>query len=135
MGNKQAVDILGFDAVSESEAGFDLAMKATDGTDTGIKFKVLGRHSDPVQAWSKKLWAKIQREESLAKKRGKDIELDVDDLKDQGLQGALVRVVGWSNVSQDFSKELLKTVLTKNPHWIDAITEASNDDSNFTKPA
>jgi hypothetical protein len=135
MGNKQAVDILGFDAVSESEAGFDLAMKSTDGTDTSIKFKVLGKHADAVQAHMKKWFAKLQRDEAMAKKRGKDNEVDIDELRDQNIASAVVRVVGWENVSQDFSKDLLKTVLTKNPHWIDAIVEASNDDSNFTKPA
>jgi hypothetical protein len=129
----KAVDILGFDAVSESEAGIALAMKNTDGTDTGVKFTVLGKHSDVVQVWSKKVFAKMQREESMAKKRGKELDVDIDELRDQTREGAAIRVTGWEGVTQTFDKDLLRQVLTKNPHWIDAILEASNDDALFTK--
>ncbi len=129
------VDILSFDAVKESEAGFDLNMKSTDGTDTSIKFKVLGRHADIVQSFSKKWFAKLQREEIMAKKRGKEVETNIEELKQQSLDSAAIRVIGWENVTQPFTQDLLKQVLVKNPHWVDAILEASNDDANFTKPA
>jgi len=129
------VDILGFDAVKESEVGFDLNMKSTDGTDTGIKFKVLGRHADVVQSFTKKWFAKLQREEIMAKKRGKAVETDIEDLKQQNIDSASVRVIGWENVTQPFTHELIKQVLVKNPHWVEAILEASNEDANFTKPA
>lgn len=130
---KKEIDITAFDAVSESEAGFELAMKGTDGTDTGIKFKVLGRHSDAVQTWGKKLFQKMQREERMAKGRNKEPELDIEELKEQNIESAAIRVIGWVNVKQEFSKDLLKQVLRKNPHFIDQITEASNDDALFTK--
>jgi len=131
----KTVDILGFNAVKDSEQGFILSMKNGDGTDAGIAFNVLGKHANAVQTWSKKVFSKMQREEAMAKKRGKDLEpTDIDELKEQTLEGALVRIIGWENVTQPFDKAILKQALVNNPHWIDQVLEASNDDANFTKP-
>lgn len=130
----KAVDITSFDAVSESEAGFNLPMKGTDGADIGFKLVIIGRHSNAVQTFSKKIFQRMQREESMAKKRGKDPEpMDIEELKQQSIDGALVRVVGWVDVDQEFSKDLLKAALLRNPHWVDQIIEASNNDANFSK--
>jgi hypothetical protein len=42
----KSLDINAFNAVAESEQGFDLMMKATDRTDTGVIFTIIGRYSD-----------------------------------------------------------------------------------------
>lgn len=128
------VDILSFDAVAESEQGFDLPMKGTDGSDIGIKFKVLGRHSNAVQTWVKKQFQRLQREEIRAKRLNKEPDpADMEELKESNIEAACVRVIGWSGVKQEFTKDLLKQVLTKNPHFVDQIIEESNNDANFTK--
>lgn len=128
------VDITAFDAIKESEAGFDVEMKATDGSNTGVIFTVIGRYSEPVQKWSKKIFTEYQREQDLAKRKGKDLPpKSIDELRAQNIEGAVIRVTGWKNVEQKFTPELLKQVLENNPHWVDAIIEESDNAANFTK--
>jgi hypothetical protein len=128
------IDITGFDAVKESEAGYDLELKTTDGvTGTGIVVSVIGKHSDAVMTFNQKRLNKMLRDEQMARRRGKDVELDAEKLREQAREDAAVRVIGWKNVKQEFSKDLLKAALVRNPHWIDQIIEASDDLGNFTK--
>ena len=130
----KSLDINAFNAVAESEQGFDLMMKATDGTDTGVIFTIIGRYSDSVQKWSKKVFAEYQQEINLAKRKGKEPpEKSIDELREQNTEGAMVRVIGWKNVKQEFSHDLLKQVLKNNPHWVDAIIDESDNAANFTK--
>lgn len=128
------IDILSFDAVKDSEQGFDLALKNADGSDSGVVLIILGKHSDKVSAWTKKRFNEYQREAEMAKRRGKEVEpKSLEDLEEFNISGAVVRVTGWKNVSQEFSEDLLKSALKRNPHWIEQIIEASDDAANFTK--
>lgn len=128
------IDITAFDAIKESEQGYDLEMKATDGSNTGVIFTVIGRYSEPVQKWSKKIFSEYQREQDIAKRKGKDLPpKSIDELRAQNIEGAVIRVTGWKNVEQKFTPELLKKVLEQNPHWVDAIIEESDNAANFTK--
>jgi hypothetical protein len=138
MEKKQAalLDITSFDAVKESEEGYDLELKHADGsTDTGVIVTIIGKHSDVVVAAQRLRLNKLVREEQMAKRRGKDVEIDVDKLADQARDDAILRVTGWKNLKQEFSKELLKAALVRNPHWIDQIVSASDDAGNFIKTA
>jgi hypothetical protein len=131
-----ALDITAFDAVAESEVGFDLELKHADGaTGTGVTLIIIGKHSDVVVAWQRARLNKLVRDEQIAKRRGKDVEVDVEKLADQAREDAILRVTGWKNVKQEFSKELLKAALVRNPHWIDQIVSASDDAGNFIKTA
>jgi hypothetical protein len=130
----KTVDILSFNAVKESEQGYDLAMKTTDGQDTGISFTIIGRYSDPVQKWTKRIFAEYQREAEIAKRKNKEPSpKSIDEMREQNIEGAMVRVIGFKNVKQEFSKEVLKEALVNNPHWVDAIIEESDNAANFTK--
>ena len=130
----KTLDITAFNAIAESEQGFEMNMKATDGSETGVIFIIIGRYSDAVQKWSKKVFSEYQMELNLAKRKGKEPpEKTIDELREQNVQGAMVRVIGWKNVKQEFSKELLQQVLANNPHWVDAIIEESDNAANFTK--
>lgn len=129
----QVIDINSFDSVKQAESGFDLNLKNPDGSETGIVLVILGAHSNQVMAYTKQKLNRLIREETMAKRRGKDVETDADKILEQAREDALVRVADWKNVKQEFSKDLLKTALLRNPHWLDQITEASNDAANFTK--
>jgi hypothetical protein len=134
MSNKETtIDINSFDSVKQAESGFDLHLKNPDGTDTGIILEIIGAHSNEVMAHTKQKLNKLIREETMAKRRGKDIETDAEKILESAREDALVRVRGWKNVTQEFSKELLKSALLRNPHWLNQITEASDDAANFTK--
>lgn len=131
----KTLDITKFDAVAESEGGFDLKIKDTDGiTDTGIVLTIIGKHADAVMAWSKKHLNAYIRDNEMAKRRGKEPEIkSIEELREQNLEGTCVRVTGWKNVKQEFSQELLKSALLRNPNWVEQIIEASDDAGNFTK--
>ena len=129
----KGIDILSFNAVAESEQGAKVALKHADGSDVGITLFVLGRHADVVQKFTSKTFHKMQREEALAKKRGKDNILNIEEMREQGLESAVIRVTGWEGVQQSFDVGILRDALKRNPHWQDQVLEASNDDSNFMK--
>jgi hypothetical protein len=129
----QVIDINSFDSVKQAESGYELMLKNTDGTDSGVILEVIGAHSNEVMAFTKSKLNKYIRDEAMAKKRGKEVEMDADKILDQAREDAMVRVRGWKNVKQEFSKDLLKAVLMRNPHWLSQITEASDDAANFTK--
>jgi hypothetical protein len=128
------IDITSFNAIKDSEQGYDLEMKTPDGQDTGIIFTILGKYAEPVQKWSKKVFTEYQRDLDIAKRKGKEPEQkSIDELRAQNIEGAIVRVIGWKNVKQEFSAELLQTVLVNNPHFVDQIVEESDNAGNFTK--
>lgn len=128
------IDILGFDSVADCEAGFDFELKGQDGsTPTGVIVTVIGSHADAVVKWATKTANAAMREQVMASRRGKPVEVrQIEDLREQNLDGAAVRVVGWKNVAQDFDRELLKQALRRNPHWIEQIVRESDDLGNFT---
>jgi hypothetical protein len=131
---QKTIDITAFNAVKESEQGYDLSMKTTDGQDTGVIFTIIGRYSDPVQKWTKRIFSEYQRDAEIAKRKGKEpAAKSIDELREQNIEGAMVRVTGWKNVKQEFSKDVLRQALENNPHWVDAIIEESDNAANFTK--
>jgi hypothetical protein len=127
------IDITAFDSMKDSEAGYDLELKQPDGmTGTGVVVTVIGRHSDVVMTFNRKRLNKALRDQQIAEKRGKPIELSAEKLRDEAIEDAALRVTGWKNVKQPYTPQLLKAALVRNPHWIDQILEASNDLGNFT---
>lgn len=130
----QAIDITTFDAVSESEEGYEFELKAKDEiTGTGVFLTIVGKHADVVTKWVSKLVNTSLREQNMAQRKGKQVEAkSLEELREQNLEGAVLRVTGWRNVSQPFSKELLTTVLKRNPHFIDQIIAESDNLGNFT---
>lgn len=131
----QAVDITEFDAVTDSENGYEFELKAVDGvTGTGVFVTVQGKHSDEVTKWTASIINKMQREAQIAARKGKTVEpKSMDEMKEQNIEGAALRVTGWENVKQPFSRDLLKTALKRNPHWVEQIIEESDNLGNFTK--
>jgi len=128
------VSILSFDAVKDSSNAIDVDMKSPDGESLGVTFKVIGKNADEVQALQRKMMRKRQSEEFMAQRKGKPLEpTPIEELEEQGLELAAVRVIGWEGVNEPFDKNLLKQVLKRNPHWVEQIVEESNADANFTR--
>lgn len=130
-------DILGFDAVTPCETALELMMLQPDGiTETGVKLLILGGNADKVKSFGKKFQKKIGLGFEMAKKKGKEIEFNselIDSIEDRSIDGAANRAVGWVGVKQEFNEDLLKQVLTKNPHWCNQIVDFSENIGNFTK--
>lgn len=135
MNQSQTIDITAFDAVAESEAGYEFELKGKDGiTGTGVILQIIGKHADVVNKWLTKIVNAQIREQQMAQRKGKTVDAkSFDDIKDQNLEGAALRVTGWRNVAQPFTKELLIATLKRNPHFVDQIVEESDNLGNFTK--
>lgn len=128
-----AIDITVFDSVTACGNGHEFELLGTDGvTGTGIKLTVIGKHSEPVTKWISKVVSQSMREQNMAARRGKPVEpKSLDELREQNIDGACVRVTGWSGVKQPFAQDLLRTALKRNPHFIDQVVEHSDDLGNF----
>lgn len=129
------IDITAFDAVQDSDNGYEFELKNPDGvTGTGIFLKIVGSNSDAVVGWFSKVINANNIESQMAARKGKTVPpKSVEENKAQNLDLTVTRVVGWRNVAQPFSKTLLTTVLQKNPHWVQQITDESDNLGNFTK--
>lgn len=129
------IDIDAFDAVSESEQGHEFELKEKDGvTGTGVVLVVIGKHADAVTKHAAKIINQAQRDALMAQKSGKPAPMKtLEELREQNIEAASIRVTGWKNVKQPFSADLLKNALRRNPHWIDQIVEASDDLGNFSR--
>lgn len=134
IGTEAPVDITDFDAVANCAEGHKFELKETDGiTGTGIVLTIIGKHADPVNKWVNKIINQSMREQHMAARKGKTSEpKSLDELREQNIDGACVRVIGWSGVKQPFSVDLLKSALKRNPHWVDQIVEESDDLGNFS---
>ena len=128
-------DITSANAIAECEAGYWFHPKQIDGvTDHDFEFCVQGRHSDEVTSWIGKLARQNAKDAQLAARRGKSPEMKtLDELKAQNVDGAVVRLIGWRGVKQEFDRDLARAALKKNPHWVDQITEESENLGNFKK--
>ena len=131
--NTTGIDITEFDAVTACGKGHEFELVGLDGvTGTGIKLTVIGKHSEPVTKWISTVVAKSMREQNMAARRGKPVEpKSMDELREQNIDGACVRVTGWSGVKQPFAQDLLRAALKRNPNWIDQVVEQSDELGNF----
>ena len=130
----EALDITGFDAVAQSEAAHEIELKDVNGEGTGVYVSIVGKHADVIIKWTSKVINQMAREQAIAKKAGKAEPIKtIEELREQNVEGAVIRVVGWRNVKQTFSQDLMKQALRKNPHWVDQIISESDDLGNFTK--
>jgi len=130
-----SIDILTFDAVKACENGFEFQLIGEDGeTKTGVFLTVLGKHADPVNKWINKTINDTTKAQIMAMRKQKNVDpKSLDDIKAQNIEAALVRVVGWRNVKQEFTKDLMRQVLQRNPHFVDQIIDTSDDLANFSK--
>lgn len=128
------IDITEFNAVTACEKGHELELKGVDGiTGTGIKLTIIGKHADPVNKWINKVVNQAMRDQQMASRKGKSPDpKSLDEIRDQNIDGACVRVTGWSGVKQAYAPDLLKAALKRNPHWIEQIVEESDDLGNFS---
>lgn len=132
-----SVDIDSFNSVEDCETAHELELLNPDMlTSTGIVLLVLGAHSEQVVKHSKTNVKKYIGASEMAKKQKREAEFTdkLVDTRDQTeIDSSANRVVGWLNVTQEFSQALLKAALKRNPLWIGQINDFSEAVGNFTK--
>lgn len=127
-----------FDSVSECETGRPLMIKNPDGSDTGLTLTVLGAQADVVKRNVEQLINKARREEAARieqQSKSKKVtveEIDLEKQLEENVSAALVRVVGWEGVDEEFAPDRLKKALKRNPHWCAQIIDFSGELGNFT---
>lgn len=133
---KPMADLEQFDAVGQASKGhkFEVMDPAGNPYPTPFYFIVQGRQSAEVTKHYRRLVDEHMRKQQLASRRGKPAEPKTgDEIFEDNVSGAVVRLIGWEGVSNPFDREVARRAIRRNPHWIDQITEESDDLGNFTK--
>ena len=131
--NKTGISLADLDLVSASENSFEFEYLRPDGRETGVFIKVIGSQAPKVQEWIRKSLNRRRAQEALATKRGKEIERLVEDDEQFGIDAAAIRIVGWSGISEPYTPETAKILVTNNSEVRDQVLEASNNLGNFSK--
>lgn len=133
-------DIKAHDFSTAAADGYTFNLKLPTGVDSDAKLTVIGEYSPVVKAYGRKRFQEYQQRQLMAKRKGKDEEISLDEAEEMQVENALVRLVGWSGITEEgkeikFSKEKAREVLTAHPWIRDQIISESNDVLNFSPKA
>ena len=132
-----AFDLIKQDFNKAAEAGFTFELKLPTGEASGAKLTVLGDMSPTVKQYSRKKFSEYQMKQSLAKRKGRDLdEMSLDEAEELAVEAAMVRLVNWKGVQEagvdvPFSKEKAKEVLTQHGWIREAVMAEAADLTNF----
>lgn len=129
-------DIQKQDFSKSAEAGYSFDLKLPTGASSGAKLTIIGDLSPAVKAFQRRKFQEYQQRQAIAKRKGRDDEIDLDEAEDVNIESALVRLIGWKGVTENgvevpFSKEKAAEVLRQHPWIRDAILVEAADVSNF----
>lgn len=128
------IDISKFDAVSIHNEGQELELYYK-GEATGVSLIVLGSNSDAVRAYQDIKLIEYARNTAFASKKGAEAEIEntiklIREREKNSIEGAIVRVSGWKgasyNGSDAFDKEGLRSLLQRNPQWVEEVINFSD---------
>ena len=131
-----AFDIAKTNLAAKAEAGFTLAVKLPDGTPTDFEITVRGSQSPVVKAYSKKVFSQLQVKEQQAKRKGKEVDFNLDEAEDMAVASAVMRIVDWKGLEEDgkvikFTEENAKRIM-RELDWVRAqVSEEADIAANF----
>jgi hypothetical protein len=98
----RGLDIASFNASPEADVGYTLQLvHPATGAPLGASITIAGEESERMQEWSRRLFERVQRDERLAKKAGRQIERSFDELQEQLVQKAAALTLAWSGMLMD----------------------------------
>ena len=121
-----------------AEAGYEFELMLPTGEATGAFITVRGEQSPAVKAYGRKMFNLYQQKQKIAKRRGKEDDLDLDEAEDMSVEAAYVRLIGWKGIAEsgkavEFNADNAKRIL-KAHSWIrEAVMEESTNLHNFRK--
>ena len=123
-----------------AEVGYSFNLRLPTGAATDIKLTVIGDLSKPVKAYSRRKFQEYQQRQEIAKRKGKDIELSLDEAEDTAVESAMIRLIGWSGITEankevKYSKEKASELLRDNAWIREQIMEEAADVTNFQPKA
>ena len=129
-------DIKTHDFSAAAADGYSFNLKLPTGADSGAKLTILGDLSPTIKNYSRKRFAEYQQRQQIAKRKGKEEEISLDEAEEMAVENALVRLIGWEGITEDgkeikFSKEKAREILTAHSFIRDQIISESQDVLNF----
>lgn len=121
-----------------AEAGYEFELMLPTGEATGAFITVRGEQSPAVKAYGRKMFNLYQQKQKIAKRRGKEDDLDLDEAEDMSVEAAYVRLIGWKGIAEsgkavEFNADNAKRIL-KQHSWIrEAVMDESTNLHNFRK--
>ena len=120
-----------------SEAGyeFELVWPPT-GEKTGAFVKVRGAESKVARAYARKKYSEYRQKELMAKRKGREDEMSLDEAEDMAIETAITRIISWKGINDagvevPFTKENAERILREHSWIREAIVEESDQLLNF----
>ena len=131
-----AFDLQTQDYSKSAELGFEFELKLPTGEGSGAFLTVIGDYSPTVKQYSKRKYQEFTQRQAIAKRKGKEEELSLEDAENLAIEAALVRLIGWRGFTEEgkevkFSKDKAREVLTQHSWIRDQIQDESSDVGNF----
>ena len=120
-----------------SEVGFEHELQYPGTNErTGAFVKVRGAESKIARAYARKKYTEYRQKEVMAKRKGRDEEMSLEDAEDMAVETAVTRIISWKGIVEDgvevvFSKENAERVLRENSWLRSQIMEESEQLLNF----
>ena len=120
-----------------SEVGFEHELQYPGTNErTGAFVKVRGAESKIARAYARKKYTEYRQKEVMAKRKGRDEEMSLDDAEDMAIETAITRIISWRGIAEDgveipFTKENAERVLREHSWIRTEVMNASEDLLNF----
>lgn len=127
----KTISLDSLDLTTQCEQAFEFEYIDPQGRETGVFISVLGSQSPTVQEFVRKSLNARRAREALAMKRGKELEVTVEDDEEFSNKAAAIRIVGWRGITEPFSQALALKLVSINSELRGQVFKASNDLQNF----
>lgn len=133
-------DVKLMDYSAAAEVGYEFELKLPTGAGSGAYLTVIGSQSPTVKQYAKRKFQEYQQRMQIAKRKGKEEDISLDEAEELAIEAALVRLVGWRGIEEEgkevkFSKDKAREILTQHSWIREQIMEESEDILNFTPKA
>jgi hypothetical protein len=121
------------DLTTASDTPFDLELLNTKGVKTGVTLQVLGSESEKVQEWTNRQANRIRTQATQKSVTGKEKVRTAEEDDEYIIESAAIRVVGWSGLAEQYSKDNATRLMGRNVHIRMQVLQASNELGNYSK--
>ena len=134
--NNISFDIQKQDFSKSAELGYEFELKLPTGEGAGAFLTVIGDLSPTVKQYSRRKYQEFTQRQAIARRKGKEEELSLEDAEELAIEAALVRLINWRGFTEDgkevkFSKEKAREVLAQHAWIRDQIVEEASDVGNY----
>ena len=131
-----ALDLIKTNLAEMAETCQQFEVKPPEGPPTDFYITVRGTQSPKVKAYSKKVFNQMQIKEQQMKRKGKEVEFNLEDAEDMAVESAAIRIVAWRGLEEDGkevkpTEENLKRIM-REQDWIRSqVLDESDIAANF----